>query len=101
MVVHDEDPDDSMMHAADEPTAMWDQESLDQLGLEGAPPPATRPAAGSASSIEVSLGAAEDPHQPVGKPRGWQGTGKSWAITLVSALLLAVVTYYVVRALAG
>ena len=106
----DDDDRDSQFHAADEPTAMWGSDALAELGLaaplEGkATGPATAGGAkGSESSIQVSLGSAEAPHQAVGKPgpelRG-KGSVVPWLLTFVGAVLLAVGAFLLVRMFRG
>lgn len=101
--------DDYPAHAADEPTAMWGADALKELGLDRPPSeppkgPATEASeGGSEGSVQLSMGAAEAPHQPVGKPGpGLRGSKLlPWILTFVGAVLLAVGAYLLVRLLRG
>ncbi|MEM9067392.1 MAG: hypothetical protein AAGE52_02770 [Myxococcota bacterium] len=88
------DNDDRGVHAADEPTAMWDEDSLKDLGLDdvgrvSSPPsgPATSGAGPAGPSVQVSTAQ--------GSPRG----GLSWVITIVLAVVLGVGVFLLVRLL--
>ena len=101
----DDEERDLPQHAADEPTAMWGRDALKELGLDkppSEPPPAATKKAeppGSESRVQVSMGTAEAPHRPAGKPRSsiQGGSVLTWVATLVGAIALAAVTYFVVR----
>jgi hypothetical protein len=93
-VVSDEDDDDEF-HAADEPTAMWDAASLQELGLD-IPPleqketgPATT-GTGAHRAIGVELTAA-----PAAKEQGSQVM--QWVVTIVLAVGLGVGVFFLVR----
>ncbi|MAQ19104.1 MAG: hypothetical protein CMN30_30430 [Sandaracinus sp.] len=107
-----DDDKDSMLYAADEPTAMWGSDAVAALNLDEPPEaqqagPATQGQGASPSSVELQLGAADAPHQPVGKPapglQPAQGKGSvlPWLITVVGAVLLAVGAFLLVRMLRG
>ncbi|MEY4515378.1 MAG: hypothetical protein RLZZ450_7500 [Pseudomonadota bacterium] len=111
----DDDDDDleAESHAADEPTAVWDESALRAAGLsdllkrrdvEAEAPPATRSAApGAESSIVIDEGVtpglaqaiAAEPSTPA--PRG----GMGWAATLAIAVILGGAVYYLIRLLRG
>ncbi len=97
----DEDDDDFMSHAADEPTAMWGGDMLEQLGLDRAPsePPKApaQPSSSSGSSVQVSL--SSDASTPAPKKAAPKSQAVQWAVLIVGALALAAVAFFVVRAL--
>ena len=89
------DEDESGQHAADEPTAMWDEDALAKLGLN-TPAPEAKPKTGPGLSVSVetsphaaSTATAPKPKSPV----------MGWVITIGLALLLGVGVYFAVRAL--
>lgn len=102
-----DDDDDPSAHAADDPTAMWDEDSLAALGLgrpstesaATASKPATASKRGANSSVEVTLGTAEDPTQGrVGhQTPASRGGGLSWSVTILLAIVLAVSVYLAIR----
>lgn len=91
------DDHESGTFAADEPTAMWDEESLQDLALDapaeqqqsGA---ATRGQGGGGPSVQVELQSA-----------GTSGPSKglSWGITIFLALGLGAGVYFLIRFLKG
>lgn len=89
------DEDESGQHAADEPTAMWDEDALAKLGLNK-PAPDTKPKAGPglAVSVETSPHATSTATAPKAK-----SPVMSWVITIGLALVLGVGVYFAVRAL--
>ena len=96
--------EDDFSHAADEPTAMWNEESLQALALD-APTEQQESAAatkgvGSASpSVEIALGppSGQRPTHQAGQRRASKITGLSWGITIVLALGLGAGVYFLVR----
>lgn len=110
--------DDGESHAADEPTAVWDESALRAAGLtellnrrksDPPPPPATKSSVPDRPSIEVSQEMAvavpepvraEEPapplvHEPaVERPAS---SGMGWGATLVLAVLLGAVVYALIR----
>lgn len=91
-----------MQHAADEPTAMWGAEDLAQLGLDRPP---SEPPKGPAQpakpgrrdpSVRVTLD-RNAPTPTAATPKRSQSV--QWTLTIVGALLLAAVAFFVVRAL--
>ena len=97
--VRDDEDSDSFSHAADEPTAMWNEESLQELAL--APPSkqqesraATKGGSGG-PSVEVSLGPAS------GQRSMSKVSGLSWGVTILLALGLGAGVYYLIRFLKG
>ncbi|HJK92771.1 MAG TPA: hypothetical protein RMH85_00945 [Polyangiaceae bacterium LLY-WYZ-15_(1-7)] len=100
----DDDDLDPMAHAADEPTAMWDEAALAKLGLDkdgnpSDPPPATAASPKGESSVQVDL--PQVAHDPGKAPGGGakKGSGLSWAVTIALAIGLGVGVYFVVRML--
>jgi hypothetical protein len=117
-----DDGDDGESHAADEPTAVWDESALRAAGLtdlfskrksEPPPPPAT-PAAVSADrpSIEVSddmrpdaatpVAQAPEPEPPrIAEPADPPAPGMGWASTLALAIVLGAIVYALIRYVKG
>ena len=88
------DEDESGQHAADEPTAMWDEDALAKLGLNAAPAEKPKTGPGLSVSVETSSHAASSATAP--KPKSPM---IGWVITIGLALVLGVGVYFVVRAL--
>lgn len=87
--------DDDFLHAADEPTAMWDESALKELGLEPglaasqSAPATTGTGRHRAIGVELTQGPADPPKK--------KSEALAWVITLVLAVGLAVGMYYLVR----
>lgn len=112
-----EDEDDSESHAADEPTAVWDESALRAAGLtdlfnkrksDPPPPPATPATPADRPSIEVSeemaraLAPAPEAAreaQPVASVPA--GGGMGWGATLALAVLLGGLVYGLIRFVKG
>lgn len=81
--------------AADEPTAMWDEDALRREGLDPAlapeRPAATKPDVRGPEPAKVEAGA--------GAASGAPTAGLSWLATFTLAALVAAVVYVVVRML--
>jgi len=97
------DDDDLVSHAADEPTAMWDGDMPERLGLDRPPSeppePAASPTGSAGSSVQVSFDSTPPPaapHEPAPAP---ESQARQWAVLIVGALALAAAAFYVVRAL--
>ena len=106
---------DGESHAADEPTAVWDESALRAAGLgdivsrretEKAPPPATRAPVRRADASIVVDEAATSSAQPdaprarlTSQPAAAGGLG--WAATIVIAVALGAVMYFVIRHFRG
>lgn len=95
----DEDDPDPMSHAADEPTAMWGGDMLEELGLDRPPsePPhgAAQPAQSKRSSVQVTLGDSPAGSKKAAPP----SQAVQWAVLIVGALVLAAAAFFIVRAL--
>ncbi|MBO6933549.1 MAG: hypothetical protein JJ863_01195 [Deltaproteobacteria bacterium] len=94
----DDDDDGFMSHAADEPTAMWGGDMLDQLGIDrppSEPPPKGLAPPSKGSSVQVSL-EPESTSAPKAAPKS---QAVQWAVLIVGALALAAVAFFLVRAL--
>ncbi len=88
-VVDDDDPGSL---AADDPTAMWDESSLRELGIgsdDGPSAPATSASSQGGPSVQVSLS---------NRPQKAQAR-LSWMVTIGIALVLGVGVFFVVRML--
>jgi len=98
----EDDDDDSMAHAADEPTAMWGADELAGLDLHRAPSePPKGPAQPSSSRGEASVKVTLDRSVPPArkKPTRRRSQAVQWVVTILGAIVLAVVAFFVVRAL--
>ncbi len=103
----DDDDDEAVAaHAADEPTAMWGADDLAELGLDRAPseppkgPASPARASGSEASVRVSLDQIpSSPAVPKKKPTRRRSQAVQWVVTIAGAIVLAVVAFFVVRAL--
>lgn len=100
-------------HAADDPTAMWDEGALREAGMEEVanraksmpPPAATGPAVGGDSRRSVVVGTGGDAAGPESadrtpRPRrrpSQPDAGLSWPITIALAIALGVAVYFLVR----
>ncbi len=108
------DKDDASQHAADEPTAMWDEDALAQLGLGGgqALKSDQAPKASLAAAVEtnpadqaLARGPSAAGSATVGPATagpatvGSGGSLRGWVVTLVLAVGLGVAVYFAVRAL--
>lgn len=100
-----DDDDDFMSHAADEPTAMWDGDSLAELGLDKLDPPASQEQAppatagkGGGGSVQIDLGPS-----PVGSapPAAGRSGVMAWVITLIAAAVLGTGVFFLIRHLKG
>lgn len=98
-----EDDDDSVLHAADEPTAMWGADELAGLDLDRAPSePPKGPAQPAASRREASVQVALDRSVPPARKKKSSRRRREivqWVVTIAGAIVLAVVAFFVVRAL--
>ena len=108
----DDDDLDGESHAADEPTAVWDENALRAAGLtdllkrqdaEPAAPPATRSEAppGAESSIVVDEGVAPELPQVILADPGEPARGLGWFATLAIAIVLGGAVYLLIRMLRG
>jgi hypothetical protein len=111
----DDDDLDGESHAADEPTAVWDESALRAAGLtdllqrrdEPASPPATRAdrASDTAPSIvveDVPGAGGPGPVIPADPaPSGALARGLGWGATLLVAIALGAAVYLLVRYLRG
>ena len=77
--------------AADEPTAMWDEDSLREAGLDLGARSSSRPR---------SRGTGTDPGLSR-MPRRQASGGLSWTLTILLALALGAAVFFAVRALRG
>jgi hypothetical protein len=101
---HDE-ADGAMLHAADEPTAVWDAEMLRQAGLSELshlPAPNDPPPATPASALETvpSILIEPSPHGQRAKPAPAPAKGLaqlSWSATLAIATALGALVYVAIR----
>jgi hypothetical protein len=101
----DEPPPDSgvLRSAADEPTAMWDEEALRREGFEAL----IRAPSSSNGSLPASVRSegVEDPAKAHGQPPATTppspapGKGLTWPVTITLAIAVAIVTFVVVRLL--
>jgi hypothetical protein len=90
------DEDDTGQHAADEPTAMWDEEALAKLGLATSSAPKAAPAKGPGLAVSVETATPAATASGGAKPKS---PVLGWVVTLALALALGVAVYFVVRAL--
>jgi len=107
----DDDELDGESHAADEPTAVWDENALRAAGLtdllkrhdaEPAAPPATRSTApGPESSIVVDEDVAPELPQVILADPGEPARGLGWFATLAIAIVLGGAVYLLIRLLRG
>ncbi|HEX5656916.1 MAG TPA: hypothetical protein VFX59_06960 [Polyangiales bacterium] len=108
-----DDEDDGESHAADEPTAVWDESALRAAGLtdllnkrksDPPPPPATQSAAPDRPSIEVSQEMAQpqpEPEAPIVMEPAPPSGGLGWSATLALAIVLGGVVYALIRHFKG
>lgn len=89
------DDDDRQKHAADDPTAVWDEDSLKRAGFDEVVKRAQAQAAGSAATPDPPPATPSGRHAPVTAPapRG----GLSWTVTLVLAVAVGLIVYVAVR----
>lgn len=92
------DEDDDFLHAADEPTAMWDEGSLRDLGLDiplaqKETAPATA-GTGAHRAIGVELTGAAD---PAATPQPKRPQALQWIVTIALAIGLGVGVFFLVR----
>ena len=111
--VLDDDDDDfgGESHAADEPTAVWDEQSLRAAGLsdllgprpsEPPPPPATPATIPSDPSIMVDRQLSGEPPRPDGSPASPATEGSfGWPATLAIAVVLGAIVYVLIRLARG
>lgn len=122
MTSEDEDPapdefdDSGIRNAADDPTAVWDEDSLRAAGLgdlgalEGrSPSPATEPeeqAGGGSIEVSAEMSRGAGGPSPKGAPRLTPGPtpaakpgGLSWPLTIALAFALGLAVYLLVRLL--
>jgi hypothetical protein len=106
--------DDGESHAADEPTAVWDESALRAAGLtdllskrksDPPPPPATKSVVPGGPSIEVSREMAlpepePEPAPVVMEPAAATG-GLGWGATLALAIVLGAIVYGLIRYVKG
>ncbi|MFK7999790.1 MAG: hypothetical protein AB8H86_09340 [Polyangiales bacterium] len=91
------DEDDDFLHAADEPTAMWDEGSLRDLGLDipieqkETGPATTGTGAHRAIGVELTSG----PSPASAKPKG--SSALHWIVTIALAVGLGVGVFFLVR----
>ena len=107
----DDDDLEAESHAADEPTAVWDETALRAAGLtdllkrreqEADAPPATPSVAPSAeSSIVIDEGVDPALSQVIAADPATPAKGLGWAATLAIAVVLGGVVYYLIRLLRG
>jgi len=87
--------EDRIKHAADDPTAMWDEDSVRESGLDEAlkkkPAPVAAPATATAPKP------AAQPVAPA--PSATAPTGISWVAMLALAAAVGVIVFLVVRML--
>ncbi len=114
----DDEDDDGESHAADEPTAVWDESALRAAGLtdllskrksDPPPAPATKSTMPDRPSIEVSQDVSlqaqlvppvQEP-QFVAEPAAPPSNSMGWGATLGLAVLLGAVVYAVIRFVKG
>ncbi len=92
--------DDDSMHAADEPTAMWDGDSLQELGLDGLhePKPPATAGTGAGGSVQIDLGAAGSSNpSPKHASTGGMSGPMGWVVTLLAAGVLGTAVFFLVR----
>ena len=113
---HDmDDDDDGESHAADEPTAVWDESALRAAGLsdllhkrdsEPPPPPATSPTPSSTTDPSIVI----DPSTlapkvatpvPQSTPQAANDGGLGWGATLGLAVALGAIVYALIRFVKG
>jgi anti-sigma factor RsiW len=108
----DDDDLEAESHAADEPTAVWDETALRAAGLtdllkrreaEVEAAPATRAVVPSAeSSIVIDEGVTPGMPQVIAaEPASPAPRGLGWAATLAIAVVLGGAVYYLIRLLRG
>jgi hypothetical protein len=93
--------DDDSMHAADEPTAMWDGDSLQELGLDGLhePKPPATAGTGAGGSVQIDLGPAGSSSQAPSPAKSGMSGPMGWAVTLLAAGVLGTAVFFLVRLL--
>lgn len=112
-----DDDDDGESHAADEPTAVWDESALRAAGLSDLfakrdsappPPPATAPVSASAHDQSIVVDqeslVPKSPATPVPQapaPAAPQPGGLGWGATLAIAVALGALVYGLIRYLKG
>ena len=100
----DDDRDDYGSHAADEPTAMWGGDMLQELGLDKAPSeppkgPAQPSAESKGTSVQVTLASTQDGAKRSQKKAAPRSQAVQWAVLVIGALALAAAAFFLVRAL--
>jgi hypothetical protein len=105
--------DDGESHAADEPTAVWDESALRAAGLtdllskrksDPPPPPATKSVTPGGPSIEVSQEMAlpePEPEAPREMEPATPSRGLGWGATLALAIVLGGLVYALIRYVKG
>jgi hypothetical protein len=111
-----DDEDDGESHAADEPTAVWDESALRAAGLtdllkrresEPPPPPSAAVRAAADPSIVIDQGLASAPNAPApnrvspSAPDPSDGGGLGWAATIGIAVAVGAVVYLLIRLIKG
>lgn len=112
-VPEDQDDDFGGMHAADEPTAVWDEKSLRAAGLtdllgprpsEPPPPPATAPGSAVPSDPSIVVERLDVPQQQEGPSRPSAPVaeaGFGWPATVAIAVALGAIVYALIRFIRG
>jgi len=110
----DDDDLDGESHAADEPTAVWDESALRAAGLtdllkrrdEPEAPPATRAVQASSTAPSIVVDDVETPPpgvvipaDPV--PQSALARGLGWGATMIVAVLLGAAVYVAIRFIRG
>ena len=110
--VLDDDSDDDFggeSHAADEPTAVWDEQSLRAAGLsdllaprpsEPPPPPATPATVSSDPSIMVDRRLSGEPADGGNETPATEGSF-GWPATMAIAVVLGAIVYVLIRLARG
>lgn len=99
----DQEADSSTLHAADEPTAVWDAEMLRQAGLgdlSQVPEPKEPPPATPAAAAETAPSIVIEPSAQAPKPQPAPAKGLaqlSWTATLALAAGLGSLVYLAIR----
>lgn len=98
---------DSGLHAADEPTAMWDESALLDAGFGevaakpiSIAPPATAPSVGGDDRSSVIVGNTGR-HRAMARAPRQVSAGMSWGVTVGLAVAVGSAVYFLVRALKG
>jgi len=99
-------PDEAaaMEYAAEEPTAMWNEDALRMAGLDHEQEqsaPATKGAGRGEASVRITTQQPDPRDVPMTPTPAKRSGGLSWGVTLGLAIALGLGVYFAIRALKG